>query len=115
MRSAALTLALGLTFFAACSKPQSNPPPSSPQPATEEKTTDAGGEEQPPVDTETVERPPITAADCEAQGGKVVGDIGDGAIHKPDYTCPDSGAAPIGSIVAEEGQPVAVEGAVCCK
>ena len=56
---------------------------------------------------------PLTAARCEAAGGKVVGDIGDGAIHRPEYRCV-SGKAPLGSIVAESAQPVAVEGAVCC-
>jgi hypothetical protein len=56
----------------------------------------------------------LSAAQCEAAGGKVVGDIGDGAIHRPDYVCPESGKAPLGSIAAEAGAPVAVEGSVCC-
>lgn len=55
----------------------------------------------------------LTAEACEASGGTVVGDIGDGAIHRPDYKCP-SGAKPAGSIRAAEGGPVAVEGSVCC-
>jgi hypothetical protein len=62
---------------------------------------------------EPTERPTLTAAECEAASGTVVGDIGDGAIHRPDYRCAN-GQAPIGSIKAVEGEPVAVEGAVCC-
>lgn len=52
-------------------------------------------------------RPTMTDAECTAQGGTVVGDIGDGAIHRADYVCP-SGSAPIGTI------PVGIEGSVCC-
>ncbi|MCR9164214.1 MAG: hypothetical protein ACE37F_17790 [Nannocystaceae bacterium] len=55
-----------------------------------------------------------TAAQCEAKGGSVVGDIGDGAIFKPDYTCPSSGKAPLATIEPEPGGPIAVEGSVCC-
>jgi hypothetical protein len=101
---------LGFALLAACSKPPSTPPPTQ-EPAGEDKPVDepaaegGGGEE----------RPGLTAAACEEQGGQVVGDIGDGAIHQPDYRCPDSGEAPIGSIVADPGGPVAIEGAVCCK
>lgn len=102
MRTAALTLALTL---AACATPPSIPPESESGP----------GEDGPEVDVGTRERPQLTAAECEAQGGTVVGDIGDGAIHRPDYRCPDSGEAPLGSIVAEGEGPVAIEGAVCCR
>jgi hypothetical protein len=59
------------------------------------------------------ERPLVTSTQCEAQGGSVVGDIGDGAIHRPDYRCAN-GKAPIGTITAEQGEPIATEGAVCC-
>ncbi|HEY8378070.1 MAG TPA: hypothetical protein VIK91_16345 [Nannocystis sp.] len=59
------------------------------------------------------ERPSLTSAECEAKGGKVVGDIGDGAIHRPDYRC-ENGQPPIGTIRAAEGEPIAVEGSVCC-
>jgi hypothetical protein len=55
----------------------------------------------------------LTAEQCEASGGSVVGDIGDGATQRPDYKCAN-GAAPSGKIVAPAGGPVAVEGAVCC-
>ncbi|HYO97554.1 MAG TPA: hypothetical protein VER33_23745 [Polyangiaceae bacterium] len=58
-------------------------------------------------------RPSTTAEACEASGGTVVGDIGDGAIHRPEYRCP-SGAAPSASVRPPEGGPVAIEGAVCC-
>jgi hypothetical protein len=56
----------------------------------------------------------LTAAQCEAAGGKVVGDIGDGAIHRPDYVCLESGKAPLGPTAPEPGGPIAVEGAACC-
>jgi hypothetical protein len=58
-------------------------------------------------------RPELTAEACEAGGGKVVGDIGDGAIHRPDYRC-QGGAAPTGAIRAPAGGAMAVEGSVCC-
>lgn len=58
-------------------------------------------------------RPALTAEQCTAQQGTAVGDIGDGAIHRPDYMCP-SGKAPLGNISAAPGGPVAVEGEVCC-
>ena len=58
-------------------------------------------------------RPSLTAAECEAKAGRVVGDIGDGAIHRPDYTC-EGGQPPIGSIRAEGDGPIAIEGSVCC-
>ncbi len=58
-------------------------------------------------------RPKLTAQACEASGGTVVGDIGDGAIHRPEYRC-SNGAKPSGSIHATEGGPIAIEGSVCC-
>lgn len=79
-------LMLCVLLSAACSKPQ-----------------------QEPADDE-----PLTAAACEAKGGTVVGDIGDGAIHKPGYRCSGTNAEPLGAIVADPGAPQAVEGAVCC-
>jgi hypothetical protein len=54
------------------------------------------------------DREEMSAADCEAKGGSVVGDIGDGAVHRPDYKCP-SGSPPIGRV------PSGIEGSVCCK
>ena len=59
------------------------------------------------------ERKAIAQQDCEAQGGTVVGDIGDGATHRPGYVCP-SGKPPLGDIAQPPGGPVAIEGAVCC-
>jgi hypothetical protein len=49
----------------------------------------------------------ISQEDCTAKGGTLVGDIGDGATHKPEYRCP-SGSPPIGNV------PLGVEGSVCC-
>jgi hypothetical protein len=60
-----------------------------------------------PIDAPAAERPQLSAEDCAARGGTVVGDIGDGAVHRPDYTCPN-GAKPIGAV------PSGIEGAVCC-
>lgn len=57
----------------------------------------------------------LTAQQCTDAGGEVVGDIGDGAIHRPDYRCEQSGAPPVGPIAAEADKPAAIEGAVCCK
>jgi hypothetical protein len=61
----------------------------------------------------TPERKALTQEQCEAQGGSVVGDIGDGATHRPDYVCP-SGRPPLGDIAPPAGGPIAIEGAVCC-
>jgi hypothetical protein len=99
------TVVLGFALLSACSK-SSTPATTTPAPTEEPKPASDGGDDQ---------RPSLTAAACEGQGGKVVGDIGDGAVHRPDYRCEGSGEAPIGSIVADPGGPVAIEGAVCCK
>ena len=63
----------------------------------------------PPADAPppAAERREMSPEDCAAKGGNVVGDIGDGAVHKPEYRCP-SGSPPIGRI------PLGVEGSVCC-
>lgn len=66
-----------------------------------------------PTPPEATERPSLTNAECEEKGGTVVGDIGDGAIHRPDYRC-EGGQPPLGSIRAAEGEPMGIEGAVCC-
>lgn len=55
----------------------------------------------------------LSAADCEADGGVVVGDIGDGAIFKADYTC-ENGEPPRARISADPAGPMGVEGSVCC-
>ncbi len=80
-------------------------------PATESPAEPAAEPAAAPSDAPA--RPQLTAEECEAKGGAVVGDIGDGAIHRPDYKC-ESGAEPSGTIKAPEGGPVAVEGSVCC-
>lgn len=103
MRHRVVFLALLLT---ACSKPPGGPAePAGDAPAGADAPTDAPGD---------APKAALSASECEAQGGKVVGDIGDGAIHKPDYRCPDSGEPPLGPIAAPEGGPIAVEGSVCC-
>ncbi len=68
---------------------------------------------QPPAPAADSGRPSLTNAECEAKGGRVVGDIGDGAIHRPDYTC-EGGQPPIGTIRPAGDEPIAVEGSVCC-
>lgn len=73
----------------------------------------ADGSTPPTSNPPASERPALTDAECQEKGGTVVGDIGDGAIHRPDYLCA-SGQPPLGSIRAAEGGPVAIEGAVCC-
>jgi hypothetical protein len=96
---------LGLLLTIGCAKTGQDgatPPP-----------TDTAVEPKPAPTGTPVERPSLTDAECQAKGGTIVGDIGDGAIHRPDYTC-ESGKPPIGTIRAEAGAPVAVEGAVCC-
>ena len=48
----------------------------------------------------------LTVEECE-ELGTVVSDIGDGAVHDPDFLCP-SGDPPVGTV------PFGIEGAVCC-
>ena len=55
----------------------------------------------------------MTRAQCSSEGGTIIGDIGDGAIHQPEYRC-ESGEPPIASITFLEGEPIASEGEVCC-
>lgn len=100
------TILASLVLLTACAGPGARPAEAPPSlaPADGEvpaaETADAGAT--------------LTATECEQRGGHVVGDIGDGAIHRPDYVCPDSGKAPIGRITVEPGAPVPIEGAVCC-
>lgn len=56
---------------------------------------------------------PLTTAQCIQAGGSIVGDPGDGSVHRPDYIC-ESGLPPLGAIRFLEGEPIPVEGAVCC-
>lgn len=108
LRSTLAFAGLGLLLVAGCPKSGDEGT------KTSTPTNDSSKQEPQPEPTDdTTSRPPMTNAECEAKGGSVVGDIGDGAIHKPEYRC-TNGQPPIGSIVAETGEPVAVEGAVCC-
>lgn len=77
------------------------------------KKTGAEPPVEPPSPGAAAERPSLTTAECEAKGGRVIGDIGDGAIHRPDYTC-EGGQPPLGAIAPGEGEPIAIEGSVCC-
>ncbi|MGH9884126.1 MAG: hypothetical protein ACREBE_01265 [bacterium] len=76
----------------------------------------AGCVQSPPPESpisDPLERTVLSEQACKAQGGSVVGDIGDGATHRSDYVCA-SGAAPLGDIAPPEDGPIPVEGAVCC-
>jgi hypothetical protein len=86
---------------------------SSPAQAPSQAAAQPNPEATPSSDEAMAARPKLTAQACEASGGAVVGDIGDGAIHRPEFRCPN-GAKPIASVGAVEGEPIAVEGAVCC-
>ena len=92
----------GALWVGACSGGsggQEEPPP--------DESAESGGEDQLPPDSTGAERAVLTAEECTAQGGTLVGDIGDGATHSPDYLCPN-GAPPIANV------PLGVEGSVCC-
>ncbi len=80
-------------------------------PSSEAKPEPAA--EPAPTSGEPAKRAELTAQACESSGGSVVGDIGDGATQRADYTCP-GGAKPTGNIRAAEGGPIGVEGSVCC-
>lgn len=97
-------IALGASLVGCAAKQSPAEPPISASAPTETAA-------EPPASP--AERPQLTAEDCAAQGGTVVGDIGDGAIHRPDYRCP-SGSPPSGSIESTGADPIAVEGSVCC-
>lgn len=59
-------------------------------------------------------RPEISVDDCAEQGGVLVLDIGDGAIHREDFLCELTGLPPIGTVIARSGEPMPREGQVCC-
>ena len=78
---------------------------------------DCGGICLSTTDSESTSRPELTRQECRDRGGVVVGDIGNGAIHRDDYTCESSGEPPIGAIfpaAGAAGEPIAIEGEVCC-
>ena len=97
-----LALLVGSTAVVACGGSQPAAPLFAPDPAT-----------TPGAPSDDTQRPSITAAACEANHGTVVGDIGDGAIHRAEYRCVN-GAKPTANISSAEAGPVAVEGSVCC-
>jgi len=96
-----------ISFVVACATKPEPQPEQAPAPAAEP----AGNGLPVP---ETSDRPKLSASECQAAGGHVVGDIGNGAVHRPDYVCPETAVAPLGTIVPDEGGPIAMEGAVCC-
>lgn len=98
---------VALVSLACGPKQGTTPPPGEPEGDAPGLPADDSSEPEPAGDG-------MTAAECEAAGGTVVGDIGDGAIHQPDYVCPDSGEPPLASIEPEPGGPIGVEGSVCC-
>ena len=61
----------------------------------------------------TADRPQLTRVECIADGGTIIGDIGDGATSEPDYICP-SGLPPLAQIAFVDDEPIATEGEVCC-
>jgi hypothetical protein len=103
---------LGLVALVACGSAQSTPAdPSAPSETPAAKPSEVEPSASP--SDAAAGRPDLTAEVCEAGGGTVVGDIGDGATQRPGYRCP-SGAEPTGNIRAPEGGPIGVEGSVCC-
>lgn len=52
--------------------------------------------------------------ECLKRGGTIVGDIGDGAIHRPGYKCESNGESPFGTVMPEPNGPFPIEGQVCC-
>ena len=103
-----LTIAVPAVLLAACggggtpppeqAAPASEPPPPAPPETGETPLPGAEG---------TAGRPEMSAEECEARG-TVVGDPGDGSVHRPEFRCPD-GREPIGTV------PSGIEGAVCCE
>jgi hypothetical protein len=102
-----LAIIPSLLLLAACG---GSAPPAAGSPATPAATN-----AEPPAPRSGGSDSALTAEECEKQGGHVVGDIGDGAIHRPDYRCPGSGQPPLGPIKLEPGRPVPIEGSVCCR
>lgn len=100
----ALTALLCTGVLVAACGPKNQPPTETPEPATPvgEDAPPPFGDQPPPA-----ERPTLTAEECENDGGTIVGDPGDGSVHREEYRC-ESGEAPIGRV--ESG----IEGSVCC-
>jgi len=56
----------------------------------------------------------VSRQECQDQGGQVVGDIGDGAIFGSDYLCEVNNLPPTDIVFSNSGEPIAIEGEVCC-
>ena len=89
-------------------------PQDNPQTAIDNETEIEGDLPDNGLPTDDIaDRPLLTRAECTADGGTIVGDIGDGSINDPDFLCP-SGLPPLADISFLEGEPIATEGEVCC-
>ena len=66
-----------------------------------------------PHEIRSAEQPLLSVSDCEAMDGEVIGDIGDGRIHRPDFVCA-SGRRPLGRIEPGDPGPIPTDGSVCC-
>ncbi len=58
-------------------------------------------------------RPALYRQDCLDAGANIIGDIGDGRIHRQDYLCPNN-QPPLGTIIYSDGEAMPIEGEVCC-
>ncbi len=110
-------LGLVVLFLGACSSKAGDAPadgsvPPAPTPADDDPAPGPGAEE-PGEPGEPASAETLTNAECQAKGGQVIGDIGNGAIHQPDYRC-ENGEPPIAKIVPGPDEPIAAEGSVCC-
>ena len=108
-------LLLSLFFATACGNGASGDD-TTPAPASANNAPGDEGPESP--ETAPTEPPPgfppppaerraMTAEECAAEGGHLVGDIGDGRTHRADYRC-ENGRAPLGRVA------LGTEGSVCC-
>jgi len=100
---------IGLASLLVCWMGCSSPPAAAPRAPAPAPTENQATENDP----KETGRQELTSEQCQAQGGDVVGDIGDGATRRPDYVCP-GGKPPTGNIAAPQSGPMPVEGAVCC-
>lgn len=108
MRTLIAMMLFGLV--AACgssSTPPTEPTPTEPTPTDPSQTdpNEPGAEEPLPTD-EPAARPTMTVEECE-KVGTLVGDPGDGSVHRPEFRCPN-GSEPVGTV------PLGIEGSVCC-
>lgn len=56
----------------------------------------------------------LTRHECGKLGGTIVGDPGDGSTQRATYLCDSNGAPPLAIAVPSPGEPIAMEGEVCC-